>query len=145
MKFNQVYWQKLFWRIGKVSSKYIPFGPDVSQPTSSAQTYFKINCDGTEWEKANIMFLVVLLLKQGSLSWMFLCVECEHSLWDPIDTLLGHNWLANQNVGFQSHDSKKQEYGGHFVVSCDAMLISISCYELYLSVHMRSTLWVFNC
>ena len=35
----------------------------------------------------------------SSLSCVFLCVEWGHTLWDPIDTSLGYNWLPNQNAG----------------------------------------------
>ena len=80
-----------------------------------------------------------------SRSWVFLCVEWGHPLWDPIDTPLGNNSLANQNAGFQSDDNnnnnktttkKKQEDSGHFVVLCNTTLISISC--LFILVR---TLW----
>ena len=61
----------------------------------------------------------------------FLCVVWRHLLWDPIDTPVWYNWVANQNVGFQSHDNKSKEDGGHFIVWCDTMMISISCYLVY--------------
>ena len=70
---------------------------------------------------------------------VFLCVEWGHPLWDPIDTSLGDNWLPNQNAGLQPHDNKKkQEDGGHFVVSCGTMPIYASlvfalCWEDYIN------------
>ena len=62
----------------------------------------------------------------SSLSCLFLCVE-----WD---TPPRPNWLANQNVRFQSHDNKKQEDGGHFFVYLSIKMGMLHMYLMNITV-----------
>ena len=62
------------------------------------------------------ILLDILLKPPQPFIGLFLCVEWDTPQ-DPIDTPLGHNWIANQNARFQLQDNKKQEDGGHFIVT----------------------------